>query len=183
MHNILAVRGSDTRANRGSELQSARGRHDFLFRENVLERLSVYVFHHQKRHSAAHYTKICDSNNVLMTNRGSRQCFLPETSNQHWIVSHQIGQDYFDGVRRLEENMTRLKNNTHASLAQTLLELIASVKYWFPQQRRRGGIAVLRTVVYVIGETAPTGWAFFHLLLYGSGGGDNNALLILTAIL
>jgi hypothetical protein len=28
-------------------------------------------------------------------------------------------------------------------------------------------------VVYVIGKTAPTGWAFFHLLTNGCGGGDN----------
>jgi hypothetical protein len=60
--------------------------------------------------------------------------------------------------------MSSLKNDSHASLAQSSLKLITRIEDRFANQRWGGGIAVLRTVVDFIGETAPTGWTFFHLV-------------------
>jgi hypothetical protein len=60
--------------------------------------------------------------------------------------------------------MPGLKNHSHAALTQSSLQLVARIEDGFADQRWRRGIAVLRTVVDFIGETAPTGWTFFHLL-------------------
>jgi hypothetical protein len=58
--------------------------------------------------------------------------------------------------------MTRLKHYAHAALAESTLELVASVKDRLAEQRWSRSITVLRTVVDFVGETAPTGWTFFH---------------------
>jgi hypothetical protein len=58
--------------------------------------------------------------------------------------------------------MTRLKDDTHTALTESSFQLITSVEDRFAQQRLSGGIAILRTMIYVIGEAAPTGWTFFH---------------------
>jgi hypothetical protein len=60
--------------------------------------------------------------------------------------------------------MSSLKNDSHAPLAQSSLKLVARIEDGFANQRWGCGIAVLRTVVDFIGETAPTGWTFFHLV-------------------
>ncbi len=143
-------------------------RHHFFFGQNVLQRLAVYKLHHQKRHRAAHDAKVRDRNNVLMTDGRGGQRFLAKTRNQHRIVADEIRQDHFDGVRSFEKDVPRLKDDAHAALAQSPFQLVAGIEYGFAKQRWRGGIAVLRTVVDFVRETAPTGWTFFHLLARSS---------------
>lgn len=94
--------------------------------------------------------------------RGER--LLTKTRHQHRIVANQIGQDYFDGVRSFEKDVTRLKDDAHAALAQPALQLIASIEYGLALERLRSRIAVLRTVVDFVRKTAPAGWTFFHLM-------------------
>jgi hypothetical protein len=60
--------------------------------------------------------------------------------------------------------MARLKDDSHPALSEASLQLVTSIEYGLAKQRWRGGIAVLRTVVDFVWETAPTGWTFFHLL-------------------
>src|SRR5262249_48308444 len=66
--------------------------------------------------------------------------------------------------------MTGLENNAHATLPQSSLQLITTIEDGLSRQGRQSGIAVLGTVVYVVGETAPTGWTFFHLVARPSRG-------------
>jgi hypothetical protein len=58
--------------------------------------------------------------------------------------------------------VTGLKDNAHPASTQSPFQLVASVEDGLAQQRLCGGIAVLRTMIYVIGEAAPAGWTFFH---------------------
>jgi hypothetical protein len=59
-----------------------------------------------------------------------------------------------------------LKHHAHSALTQSPFQLVAGVEYGFAKKRLRCGIAVLRTMVDFVRETAPTGWAFFHLLVH-----------------
>ena len=97
-----------------------------------------------------------------MANGSGRQRFLPETRDEHRVVTHEIRQDYLDSMSCLEENMPGFKDNSHSSLAESSLQLIASIEYGLANKRWRRCVAVLGTVIDFVGETAPTGWTFFH---------------------
>jgi hypothetical protein len=99
----------------------------------------------------------------LVTDGRGRQRFLAKSRDQHWVVADEVGQDDFYCVRRFEKDVAGLKHHTHTALSQSSLQLIASIEYGLAQERWRGLIAVLRTVVNFVRETAPTGWTFFHL--------------------
>jgi hypothetical protein len=58
----------------------------------------------------------------------------------------------------------RFEDDTHAALAQTLFELIASVKDRLSLNRQGRLYTVIRTVIDVVRETKATGWALFHSL-------------------
>jgi hypothetical protein len=49
-------------------------------------------------------------------------------------------------------------------VTEPLLQLIATVEDGFARNRMHRRITVIRTVVDVVRETAPTGWTFFHLV-------------------
>ena len=83
--------------------------------------MPVDKLHYQKRHRAAHYAKICDSNNVLMADGRGGERFLAKARDQHGIVANQIRQDHFDGVRRFKKDVTRPKDDSHSALAKTAL--------------------------------------------------------------
>jgi hypothetical protein len=62
----------------------------------------------------------------------------------------------------LKKDVAGLEHNTHSTLPKSFLQLIARIKDRLANQRVGCGIAVLRTVINIVGETTPTGWTFFH---------------------
>src|SRR5262245_46613953 len=97
-----------------------------------------------------------------MFDRRGCQRFLAEACDQHWIVADQVRQNDFDGVLSLEKDVTSLKDDSHPTLSESSFQLVTSVQNGIAKQRGQGCVAVLGTVIYVVGETAPTGWTFFH---------------------
>ena len=71
-----------------------------------------------------------------------------------------------------------LKDHAHAAVTDTAFELIATVKDRLACNGLSRGVAVVRTVVDVIGVTATADRAFFHLLFTFRG----NALRSLTKV-
>jgi hypothetical protein len=65
-----------------------------------------------------------------MADRRGRECFLSETRRQHRIVTDEIRQDDFDRMCGLQEDVSRLKHDAHATLPETALEQVAGVKCW-----------------------------------------------------
>jgi hypothetical protein len=102
-------------------------RHRAFLGQNVLEGSSSDKLHHQERHRASDYAKISDGNDVRMTNRCGRKCFLTKARGEHRIVTDQIRQNDFDGVRGFEKDVTRLKDDTHTALPETALEQVAGI--------------------------------------------------------
>src|SRR5687767_7119675 len=97
-----------------------------------------------------------------MSNGSGCQGLLTKAGNQHRVVAHQIRQDYLDGMGRFKKNVPSLKNNAHAPLTESFLQLVARVEDGLAHQRVSSHVAVLRTVVNIVWETTPTGWTFFH---------------------
>src|SRR5262249_27724630 len=118
----------------------------------------------EERHRAAHDTKVSDGDDVLVTNRGGRKCFLSKARGEHRIVADQIRKNDFYRVRGFEKDVSRLEDDAHAALAETSFEQVARVECRFTQKRRRGLITVLGTVINLIRVAAPTDWTLSHLL-------------------
>ena len=100
-----------------------------------------------------------------MSNRSGRQRFLAKTSYQIRIVADQIGKNDFNGVLSFEKDVPCFIDDTHAALAETLLELIATVEDRLTLDRQGCLNTVVRTVIDLVGETTATGWALFHSLV------------------
>jgi hypothetical protein len=58
--------------------------------------------------------------------------------------------------------MTSLKNDAHAALAQASFQLVPAVEHRFAGDRVNRALAIIRTMVYLVCETAPAGWTFSH---------------------
>jgi hypothetical protein len=65
--------------------------------------------------------------------------------------------------------VARLIDDAHAAVSDASIELIATVKDWLTGDRLGRGVTVVWTVIDVVRETAPTNWAFFHLLARSAG--------------
>ena len=97
MNNSLPVRGGNTGANRLHQFKGPHRRHGAFFSHDILQRHPLDELHHQKRHRAAHDSKVSYGNNVLMTNCRGRESFLAKARNQIRIVADQIRKNDFDG--------------------------------------------------------------------------------------
>ena len=75
-----------------------RGAHSGERDPAILQRLALDELHHQKRHRAAHDSKVSYGNDVLMTNCGGCESFLAKARNQIRIITDQIRKNDFDGV-------------------------------------------------------------------------------------
>ena len=62
--------------------------------------------------------KSVTGDNVLMTDGCGSQRFLTKPRDQHRIVADEIRQDHFDSVGRFEKDVSGLKDDSHAALAQ-----------------------------------------------------------------
>ena len=100
-----------------------------------------------------------------MANCRGRERFLAKASYQIRIVADQVGQNDLDRVGSFEKDVPRFVYDTHAALAQTLLELIASVEDRLSLDRQGCLNTVVRTVIDLVGKTTATGWALFHSLV------------------
>src|SRR5215510_4731753 len=170
MHDTLSMGRGDAGANRMHQFERADRRHCSLFCHEVLQRRTLHKFHHQKRHRATHDSKVSYSNDVLMPDRCGCQSFLAKAGNQIGIVADQIRKNDLDCVRSFQKDVTGLVNHAHATLAQTLLELVTAIKDGFAGNRSRGFRRVVRAVNDVVGETGTTGWTLFHpVVLWLSG--------------
>src|SRR5262249_452666 len=128
MHDTLAMGGGNAGTNRLHQFKSADRRHRALFRHDVLQRRALHELHHQKRHRAAHDSKVSYGDDVLMSDGCSGESFLAKGCNEIGIVSDQIRKNDLDRVRSLQKDVTSLINHTHAALTQALLELVTSIK-------------------------------------------------------
>jgi hypothetical protein len=66
-------------------------------------------------------------------------------------------------MRGFEKDVARLKHYAHAALPETALQQVAPIERRFTYKRRRSFITILGTVIYVVGITALTSRALFHL--------------------
>jgi hypothetical protein len=97
-----------------------------------------------------------------MSDRCSGKCFLAETRCQHRIITDEIGQDDFYCVRSFEKDVTSLKDYSHAALAQSPFEVIATIERAVSEKRCDSYVTVLGTVIYFVRETPLTNGTFFH---------------------
>src|SRR2546421_6728762 len=80
--------------------------------------------------------------------------------------------------------MPPFKDDTHATLAQPPLELIAAIEDRLARDRVRGGHAIVRALSHVVGVTIAAGWTLSHalvLLLHRARAGQDIAKEILAA--
>src|SRR5205823_5023947 len=85
----------------------------------------------------------------------------------------------------LQKDVPPFEDDTHAALAQPLLELIAAVKDRLARDRVRGGHAIVRAISHVVGITITAGWTLSHalvLLLHRARAGQGIAKKILAVI-
>ena len=97
-----------------------------------------------------------------MANRSSSQRLLSKARRQHRIIADKIRKDNFDCVLCFEVGVPALEDDSHATLAQTPLEMISTIERGLANQRRRSNIPIVRTVCGVVWEAALTGGAFLH---------------------
>src|SRR5215813_9581828 len=157
MDDILTMRCSNSGSNSADNFESPGRRHGSFIRHDLLQRTSIHKLHDEKRHGAAHDPKVSHGDDVLMFDRCGCQRFLAKAGNEHRVVTNEVWQNYFDGMLGLEEDVTTLKDDSHSALSQPALQLITSIQNGITEQRGQSCIAVLGTVIYVVGETAPTG--------------------------
>src|SRR5215211_3438454 len=146
MHDVLPVSCADSCRNGADELPRALWQHRSFSCEYVLKRSAFYKLHDQERHRAAHDAKVSNGNDVRMADGRGRQRFLAKTRGEHRIVTNEIRQDYFYGVRRFEKDVSSLEDDTHATLPESSFEQVACVKGRFTQEGRRSFITILGTV-------------------------------------
>ena len=81
--------------------------------------------------------------------------------------------------------MPPFEDDTHATLAQPPLELIAAIEDRLASDRVRGGHAIVRAISHVVGVTVTAGWTLSHalvLLLRRARAGQDVAKGILAVI-
>jgi hypothetical protein len=65
-------------------------------------------------------------------------------------------------VQSLQQDVPPLVNDTHSAATDTLLKLVAPLEHHVSGEDKGQAGAIVRTVIVLVRETEPTGWAFFH---------------------
>src|SRR4029079_6894842 len=107
-----------------NQLPRTLGFHRTFCTKNVLERSSLNKLHYEEWHSAANHAEVSHGNDVLMSDGGGGKCFLTKAGSQHRIVTNKIRKNDLYRVSCFEEDVTRLKDDPHATLAQTSLQQV-----------------------------------------------------------
>src|SRR5438046_10100078 len=87
-------------------------------------------------------------------------------------------------MQGLQKDVPPFECDTHAALAQPLLELITAIKDRLARDRVRGSHAIVRAITHVVGITITAGWTLSHalvLLLHRARAGQDIANEILAA--
>ena len=104
-----------------------------------------------------------------MSDSSGGEGFLPETRDQHRVVTDQVWKNDFDCVSGFEKDMPSLIDDTHPAMSNPFVQLITTVEDRLSGNRLGSGIAIIGAMVDVIRIAAPTNWAFFHLLVRSKG--------------
>src|SRR4029079_10020994 len=115
------MRGTDAGSDCTNQLPRTLGFHWSFCTKNVLERSSLNKLHYEEWHSAANHSEVSHCNDVLMSDGGGGKGFLTKAGSQHRIGANQIRKNALYRVSCFKEDMTRLKDDAHAALAQTSL--------------------------------------------------------------
>ena len=127
-----------------------------------MQRFALDVLHHEERHRSVDHAVVGDRDNVLMTDRGGGQRFLPKTRNKLRVVSDEIGKNDLDRELGLEIRVPCLVNDAHAALTEPAFEVILAFEDRFAGDGVHRRHPIVRTGRDLIGVAVFTELTFFH---------------------